>query len=298
MGTKKQQVLAKLALLTATLIWGFSFVVLKNSLNSIGPYYLMAIRFSIAAAILAAIFAKRLKALNRAYVLEGFALGVLLFLAYGFQTVGLTMTTPGKNAFLTAVYCVIVPFLYWALEKSRPSWNHFLSAFLCLIGIGFVSLDSRLSANPGDLLTLVCGLMYAVHVIYVSRFTKGEYGDVFVLTALQFAFAAIFFWICGFAFEEFPRSIGFDAVIGIAYLAGPSSAIALLFQNLGQKYTHPATASIIMSLEGVFGAVFSMLFGAESLTGRILIGFALIFIAEALSQIEFSHKEGSISTLP
>lgn len=101
-------------LILAPIIWGSSFVVMKHSLDSFTPFYLLAFRFTAAAIVLGLVFWKSWKVMDRQYFKAGAIIGTFLFLAYAFQTFGLDRTTSGKNAFLTAVYCVIVPFLYWA----------------------------------------------------------------------------------------------------------------------------------------------------------------------------------------
>jgi drug/metabolite transporter (DMT)-like permease len=288
---KRASFWAKAALFAATLIWGFSFVVVKNSVNEIGSFYLMAIRFTSAAATLSIVFFRRLKKLDLAYVRRGFALGTLLFFAYALQTVGITMTTPGKNAFLTAIYCVLVPFLYWAIEKSRPAANQFAASFACLVGIGLVSLDGRLAMGMGDALSLACGLFYALHAVFVSRYAKDERrGDAFLLTILQFAFAGAYSWAAGLCLESFPASFSKEAIASLLFLSIFATSIALLFQTVGQKYTHPALAAVIMSLEGVFGVGFSLLFGMEELSLRMACGFALIFAAEIAAQLKLQKN--------
>ena len=107
-------------IILATIIWGSSFVVMKSSVDVLPTFWLLAIRFSFAALVLSLVFWKRWKVLDRQYLIGGAIMGFCLFVAYAFQTFGLARTTPGKNAFLTAVYCVIVPFLYWVIAKRRP----------------------------------------------------------------------------------------------------------------------------------------------------------------------------------
>ena len=106
-------VLAKSSILLATLIWGTSFVIIKDTLEVINPHYLMAIRFTVAFVVLSAVFFRRMKSITREMIWQGSLIGFFLFLAYLWQTLGIMDTTPGKNAFLTAIYCVMVPFLAW-----------------------------------------------------------------------------------------------------------------------------------------------------------------------------------------
>ena len=128
----------------ATIIWGSSFVVMKNSVDVLPTFWLLAIRFSFAALVLALVFWKRWKVLDKHYLIGGTVMGLCLFVAYAFQTFGLARTTPGKNAFLTAVYCVIVPFLYWIIARRRPDRFNVIAALLCIAGIGLCPLPGRM----------------------------------------------------------------------------------------------------------------------------------------------------------
>lgn len=283
--------LAKPMLLAAPIIWGSSFVVMKHSLDSFTPFYLLAFRFTAAALVLALVFWRMWKEMDKGYLLAGLVTGTCLFLAYAFQTFGLDRTTSGKNAFLTAIYCVIVPFLNWIIVKQKPDKFNILAAVLCIIGIGMVSLTSgeggSLTINLGDLLTLVGGFFFAAHIVAVNHFADGR--DIFLVTTLQFAFFAAWSWVGAFAFREpFPSGLTSGTVWGLAYLVIFSSCGALLFQNIGQKYTAPSTAAVLLSLEAPFGVLCSVLVGEEDLNAIMVLGFALIFVAVVCSETKFS----------
>lgn len=278
---KKIGVLARLALLSATLIWGSSFVIMKNTVDAIPPHCLLAIRFTAACLLLALVFHKRLPQINKAYLKETALIGLCLFAAYSFQTTGLTETTPGKNAFLTAVYCVIVPFLYWVADKKRPALGNLLAAFLCLGGIGLVSLTQSLTIGVGDSRTLIGGLFFAGHMVCVTMFSRDK--DPILITILQFAYCAVFSWLTAFFTEPLPV-IGPEAVSGLVYLAVGCTAVALGLQNFGQKYVPPSQAALILSLEAVFGVFFSVLLYHERISPRMGLGFLLIFASILLSE--------------
>lgn len=290
---KENNVLARFAsplLILATIIWGSSFVVMKNSVTVLPTYWLLAIRFTFAALVLAVVFIKRWKVLDKQYLIGGTVMGFLLFLAYTFQTFGLEQTTSGKNAFFTAVYCVIVPFLYWIIAKRRPDKFNILAAFLCIAGIALVSVtgENATAFNMGDVLTLIGGFFFAAHIVSVSKYSEGR--DIFILTTLQFASFALFSWI-GVLITRPPLTPGvFDSsmIFGLAYLVIFSSCGALLFQNIGQKYTAPSTAAVLLSLEAPFGVFFSILFAGERPTPLMFVGFALIFLAVVCSETKFS----------
>lgn len=286
MDIKRKGLLAKTALIGATLIWGSSFVIMKNIIVNIPVYYLLAIRFSAATILLSLLFIKRLKDINTDYLIKGSVMGLFLFCAFVSQTFGLMWTTPGKNAFLTTVYCIFVPFLYWLCSRTRPDRYNISASLICVIGIGFVSLKQDFSIGLGEGLTLVCGLFYALHIVAVARFSQGR--DIFLLTIVQFATAAFLGWICGIIFEVFPGEISISSALSLAYLCIIVTTVALLLQNIGQKYTEASSASIILSLESVFGVMFSIIFYKEILTLRVCVGFALIFAAVIISETKLA----------
>lgn len=288
MKENKISLLAKIALLTATLIWGSSFIIVKDVVDSVPPNLLLSIRFSVACLVLCLIFWKRLKNLNREYFIQGAVVGALLFLAYCSQTIGITDTTPGKNSFLTAVYCVIVPFLFWAVSKRKPDIFNIIAAVVCITGIGLVSLDSDFSIRIGDLLTLLGGFFFAVHIVAVSKF--GSDKDPVLITILQFGYSAVYAAAASLIFERQDVNIVWSSqlVLSIAYLALACTAVGLFLQIFGQKYTSPSSAAIILSLESVFGVAFSIALYGERLTGRIAAGFVLIFIAVIISETKLS----------
>ena len=276
----------RLLIIAATIIWGSSFVIVKDVTNSMPPAWILVVRFTAAAIIMAVAFLKyRELYFERSHVGFGLLFGLAMFLAYYTQTIGITDTTPGKNAFLTGTYCVIVPFLAWALVRRRPNRYNIVAAVLCIVGIGFISLDGSLTMRFGDAMTLVCAVFYALHIILVSQFAQGR--NIYVLTMWQFVGVAICSLIVGGLFEPMPdwAAVPMDCWISLAYLAVACTMVALLFQNIGQAHLPPASAALLLSLESVFGVVFSVALGAETLTLRIVFGFALVFAAIIISEV-------------
>ncbi|MCH5287910.1 MAG: DMT family transporter [Christensenellaceae bacterium] len=282
----KNTLWGRLALLAAAMIWGSSFFILKDALGDMPVFLILAVRFSVGFALLAALFRRRLLRMKKEAVLHGVVCGVLLFTAYAFQTFGLRETTPGKNAFLTTVYCVLVPFIGWMLFRTKPSRWNWLSALVCVIGIGLVSLNESLTMNRGDALTLICGVFYALHVLAVGRYTRTE--DAIALTIVQFGASAVCNWTLSLLTETMPSSVPSGALLDLCYLAVFPTSIAMLLQSVGQSVTPAAPAAILLSLESVFGVLFSVLFAGELVTPRLLCGFALIFLAVIASETHFS----------
>ena len=276
----------RLLIILATIIWGSSFVIVKDITEALSPAWILAVRFPIAALILAVALVKhRSLYFERSHVCFGLLFGFVIFLAYYAQTIGITDTTPGKNAFLTGTYCVIVPFLAWVFQKRPPSRFNIVAALLCITGIGLISLDGNLTMRFGDAMTLVGAVFYALHIVLVAHFSPGR--NIFVLTMWQFVGMALCSWVVGLAFEPMPvwSELSLENWIELAYLTIACSVIALLAQNVGQAHLPPASASLLLSLEAVFGVAFSVALGAESLTARIVIGFAFVFVAVVVSEV-------------
>lgn len=281
--------LAKPMLFAAAIIWGTSFFIMKNTLDTMPVFTLLAIRFTVGACLLALVCWKKWRTYSWDYLWRGAVIGAFLFLAYLIQTFGLERTTPSKNAFLTAVYCVLVPFFYWAVMKRRPDRYNIIAAVLCVTGVGLVSLNGDLSVAMGDWLTLIAAGFYAAHIVAVEKVSPGK--DIYLLTVLQFAFAGLYAWIGSFAFETVPVQALQDPAVflPLAYLCVMPTTVALLFQNVGQIWSDPASASVILSLESVFGVLFSVLFYPdERVTAMMLAGFVVIFVAVLCSETKFS----------
>lgn len=294
MSPKTMRLLAKPMLFAAALIWGTSFFIMKNALDVIPVFFLLAVRFTAGAVLLALVCWKKWKDFTPDYLWRGAVIGGFLFLAYSVQTFGLALTTPSKNAFLTAVYCVIVPFLTWAVVKTRPDRYNIAAALLCVTGVGLVSLTGELTVNTGDLLTLCCALFYASHIVAVAKVSPEK--DIYLLTVFQFAFAGLFAWMGGLLTETFPAQALTrpEVLLPLAYLGVMATTVALLFQNVGQVWSDPASASVILSLESVFGVLCSVLFAGDQVSGRMLLGFALIFVAVVCSEtkLRFLRRNG------
>ena len=295
MSPKAMKLLAKPMLFAAALIWGTSFFIMKNALDAMPVFYLLALRFTAGAALLALVCGRRWRAFTPDYLWRGAVMGAFLFLAYSIQTFGLALTTPSKNAFLTAVYCVIVPFLTWAVIRIRPDRYNIAAALLCVTGVGLVSLNEALTINAGDALTLLCAVFYASHIVAVAKVSPGR--DVSLLTVFQFAFAGLFAWIGGALTEDFPAQALRDpaVLLPMVYLCVMATTVALLFQNVGMVWSDPASGAVILSLESVFGVLFSVLFYGDPVTPRLLAGFGLIFVGVVCSEtkFEFLRKKGT-----
>lgn len=274
-------------LLTATLIWGSTFVISKDIMQHVAPSFLIGMRFVPAALILAGSFVKyRSLYLVPRNIVFGCGCGLVLFIAYYFQMTGLTLTSPGKNAFLTATDCVIVPFLVWLLMRKRPTRYNIVAAICALIGIGCISLSKGISLEPGDIFSLCGAFFFALHIALVGKLAR-QY-NIFVLTIWEFIVVGTCGMLCGILTEPIPDITTFSTIHWLEwlYLAILATTIALLFQNIAQAHILPSTAAIILTSESVFATFISVLLGIDVLTPRLVAGFVLVFlsvlIAEAL----------------
>ena len=278
----RKSALGRLCLIGCTFLWGTSFVVLKSALDTMPTLWILAIRF-LGAALLMTLFGfRKLKKLDQSYWKGGAVMGVFLTAAYIIQTYGLVYTTPGKNAFLTATYCVLVPFLWWVIRRQKPERSHVIAAVICFVGIGLVSLQEHLTVNPGDLITLFCGLFYGLHIIATSVYAKDC--DAVLLSMVQFLTAAVICFALAPLVSPFPAQVPSDTWLRIAYLCIMCTGVCFLLQTIGQKYTPANEVAIFLTLESVFGAAISVLFFHERLTFQVFCGFVLIFLAVLISE--------------
>ena len=289
--------LSRLALLVVAIIWGSTLVVSKSTTGTIAPNLLIASRFLIAFVVLALVFMGRLRNLTKGYLVSGLVIGFCLFLAHSAQTLGVTEAQgdPGRSGFLSAAYCVIVPFLFWAVDRHRPDMSNVIAAVLCVAGIGFVSFGEAKPADGihaaavagfswPDFLALLSGIFFAAHIVSVEKFSRGK--DPVLITIMQFLFAGLFSSITVAiqepnAIMEAQWDVAWKAVM---YLAIVATALALLLQNLGQKHTDPNSASIILGTESIFCVVFGVWFYHEQVTPMLGVGFVLIFLAILISE--------------
>lgn len=288
-GMERHPHMWKLALIFAALIWGGSFVVLKDTLNVVGPAWIMTVRFGVAALVVGLLFIRRMiRNFSRDCLIAGTVLGTIQGTAFLVQNYGLVDTTPGRNAFLTATYCILVPFIHWAFSRQKPQCNSLIAGVLALVGVGFIALEEgfALALSQGDVLTIVSALLYALHMVLIPRYAKQH--DVMTLTIIQLAVSAVISAGVAVSFEASPSlSLLFDPSVWFAlfYLVVLSSCVCMVVQNLGQAHVPPAQAALILSLESVFAVCASVIFFNEEISLRVGIGFSTIFIAIVVSEL-------------
>lgn len=295
MNKKLIGILASGGLILTAAIWGFAFVVVKDSVDTIPPVYMVSIRYTIAAVLLGFVLISQFKKLNRYYWIHGSVTGLMLALGYITQTIGCKYTTAGKNAFLTTIYVILIPLISWPLNKKRPHFVVFLSAVMALVGIGLLALRNEggvLGFNVGDILTLICGLFYALHIIFTAKFSQDK--NPVILTWIQFIVAAVFSWAVSPLIDgSFSVALlkSSRVIFSMLYLGIFSSLVAFLLQNICLKYMESSLASLFLSLESVFGVVFSTIFLRERMTLVMIIGCVLIFAAITIADQFHAKKQ-------
>ncbi len=280
--SSRQTIIADFSLMLIALFWGLGFVAMKDALESFSPFWLLTLRFFSGTALMALIFIKRLRSLSRDDLKAGSIIGLFLFLGFATQTVGLKYTTPGKQAFLTATYVVIVPFLSWMFRRKSPGLLSFLSSAICLAGMAMLTLQGGQTANLGDLLTLVCALFFACHILAIEHFARDR--DPIILAVIQIGIVGLLSFPMALSFETWTGFGGGDGLGSIAFTVIFCTVLAFIVQNTAQKFTPSTHTAIIMSMESVFGALAGIYFLGEIFTARMAAGCGLIFFAVLLTE--------------
>jgi drug/metabolite transporter (DMT)-like permease len=272
--TRRRALLADAALLSVAVLWGLNFVVIKDAIADTGPMTYLLWRHVLAAIMLAAVMPRTTLQTRRRDWLYGGVLGVFLFIAFATQTIGLQWTTPGKSGFITSLYIVMVPFLYWIVARRSPGWAQIGGAVLATIGLGLLSFQGGIGMSKGDLLTLVGALGFAAQIAATGFFAPKTKPAVLALTQIVAA-AALFVVITPFV-EHVTWDFGMQAWAAIVWTALSGTVFGFLVQAWAQKATTSTRAAVILGLEGLFAAVFGLLFGLDVLSWRFVVGAALI----------------------
>lgn len=288
MKPKTKALLSDISLLFVALVWGGGFIAVKDGLNTMTPMVLMALRFTLAAAILFVFLRRWMGPMTKKDWQQGAVVGTFLFLAFAAQTYGLQFTTASKQGFLTAVYVVVVPLLSWLLYKKRPALKAFLGSALTLTGIGLMSLNEGFTINIGDSLTLLCAVLFAAHILSIEYFAKSM--NTVKLAFIQIAVAAVYSVVVALLTEPMPTGLTTQSWVAVIYLAVFSTFACFTVQTIAQKYTTSSHASIIMSLESVFAAVLGVWLLKDVMTTKMILGSVLIFAAILIVEVEFKKK--------
>ncbi|WP_313131848.1 DMT family transporter [Anaerocolumna sp.] len=237
---------------------------------------------------------KSLKGIEKAEVLAGGLMGVALFTGFAFQIVGLQYTTPSKNAFLTALNVVIVPFISFLILKKKIGVKGVIGALMSVAGVALLSLDSNFSLGLGDGLTLICAFGFAFQIFLTSEFVKKYRATV--LNFIQMATAFLLSVVCLVANGETNFQVTTKGWLSVLYLGIISTTVCYLLQTASQKYVDETKAAIILSMESVFGTIFSIIILHEIITLRMVIGSAVILSAVIISNLSEVQEQTEETT--
>lgn len=297
----KEKLRGSVYLLLATVIWGSTFVAQSVGMDYIGPFTFQAVRCGLAVIGLLPVIYITDKCASRSFHKEwankklwlgGLLCAIPLFLAVNLQQLGIVSTNAGKSAFLTAMYIVLVPILGLFI-KRKPSPMVPFSVVLAMIGLYLLSCVGVTQIQLGDILLLLCALMFAVQILFVDRFAPSV--DALRLNCLQAAFCAVASGIIAVFTETVTVPNLLDCWLPLCYAGFLSMGAAYSLQIVGQKHLEPAAASLIMSLESVFAVLFGWLLLQQTMSKWERIGCVLVFAAVILSQINIPIKKKSLT---
>jgi drug/metabolite transporter (DMT)-like permease len=302
----RRQLLADGGLLLVTLIWGSTFVMVKDATANFPVFSFLALRFAIAGAALGGIFLVR----ERAGVFgagdptlafrwprpRGAAcaalIGFALFAGYGFQTAGLHLTTPAKAGFITGLSVVLVPLFAAVVLGQRPTPAAIAGVIFAAAGLGLLTLQSGLVVAPGDLLVLCGAVSFAAHILLTGRFAHTL--DPLRLTIGQIAVVALLSGAAALLFEH-PISLPLPVAAAALFTGLLATAFAFGMQTVAQRFTTSTHTALIFAAEPVFAALFSWLLIAERLGPRQIAGCFLILAGVGLAELRLPMRRAHVS---
>jgi drug/metabolite transporter (DMT)-like permease len=300
---RNKRLLADFALATCSLIWGTTFVVIKDALNDISVIAYLAIRFGLAAILMAAIYWRTVRRLDRATIWAGAQIGLFMFGGYIFQIGGLKFTTPSKAAFITGMFVVFVPIFLAVFGRRRIVAWIWAGAAAAIAGLYFLTVPPQGfgGLNKGDPIVFGCAILFALHLIFIGRYVGTH--SVAALSFLQVAttgvLALIVLPISAAAGWEQPRVILTGYVIfTILLTALGATVLCFSLQTWAQQHASPSHAAILMTLEPVFAAVTSLVLGHDHFNARFATGAILILAGILLAELKGSAPAASESLAP
>lgn len=282
---------ADLALASCALVWGATFVLVKNALADSSVFGFLAVRFVLAGIVLGALFWRALKRANAADIRAGIFLGLIMFGGYAFQTLGLLTTTPSKAAFITGSSVVLVPIFHGIFWKSKIGLTVWIGALAALVGLYFLTVprEGLGKLNGGDLLVGCCAVVFALHIVCVGHFSPKH--SVGALTFFQIATTAVLSMaavpVATMTHLETARfQTSGPVLIAIVVTAIFATAFAFSIQIWAQQHTSPSHVAILFSLEPVFAGVTSYIWLGERLSGKALSGALLILAGILVAEMK------------
>ena len=276
---------AIIALFGVTFAWGAAFVLMKDAIAMQPVFDFLATRFTLATLIMILIRPQVLAAMNKKLLMRGSILGAMLGLAYITQTIGLQLTTAAITGFLTGLYVVFTPFLFWFVFKKSVDKKVVIGALLAFAALLFISFNG-LSVDLGQIWLIACALLFAGHIIGLSFWSTAK--EIYPLTVIQLGASAAVCWLGALAdgYQPPPNEFVWGTIIFTAVFA---TAMAFLVQTWAQSIMDPSRVAIILTTEVIFAAAIAVAVGQEVLAIRTIIGGALIVIAMVV--VEWPSKK-------
>lgn len=283
---KVMTLLARFILLCVALIWGWTFVLVKESLREIGTFTFLFYRFALAFLLLFLLFRPRLGHIVRSRV-RGALIGLALFSGYWFQTLGLNYTTATNSAFITGLSVVLVPLLSSSLFRRRVGGSTWLGSFVSIVGLALLVFGSGkrggFSLNVGDLLTIFCAASFAMHILLIDRYTHPANYVPILITQIGVVMVLSGLGMVVFEGPGYPR--GWTVYKGLFITGFFATAVAFWAQNRFQSLISAGDTAIIFASEPVFAAMFGYLFLGERLAAGQGLGALLILTAMLVAQL-------------
>jgi len=268
-------VLAPWALLTVAAMWGISFVWMKDILDQQDVFSFLVSRFAVAALVMMVVNPRFLKKLNRKIAAKGALIGTALGLGYIFQTLGLERTTPAITGFITGLYVVLTPLIGALILKEKLTIQAWFYIALATVGLGVLSI-SGFSIGTGELFVLISAFLFAAHILLLSRWSKDF--DAYTLTFVQLLTCAIVSGIPA-SINGFIAPPDLQVWAVVIFTAVFATFFAFVIQTWAQARISATKVAVILTMEVVFAALFSVALGAEPLTLRILLGGSMVLVA-------------------
>jgi len=292
--TRRQVLVADLLLFSVAVVWGFNFVVIKDAIARIDPMLYVMLRYFAAVIMFALITPRSIRRSRRSDWMMGAVLGVFYLTALIVQTIGLQYTTPGKSSFITGLNVAMVPFLYMMVARRSPGLTQIFGAVVATVGLGVLSLRGNLGMSWGDALTLLGALFYGLHIMTTGFFAPKV--PAATLAIVQVAAAAVFCAVIVPFATHITFALPWQAWTAIVWTALAGTIYAFYIQSWAQQFTTSTHAAVLLCLESVFGAVFGIIFGMDSVTWRLIGGAVLIFTGILI--IELLPARGAPTPLP
>lgn len=286
---EKSSVRADLILLLVAAIWGGGFVAGKMALAELAPLAILAARFCGSAIVFGVLFWKRIRKSSRKVLRAGILIGSIQFLALFIQMYALQYTSSMKQSFLASTYVVFTPFAAWLFTRIRPAKRDLTAALLAVMGVGMISLNGDFSFQTGDLMTLGFACLFSFQIVLVKKY--GHDMDSIALSFYQFAAAGVLSLLSVLMSGGAFAPCRLETWAGLGYLVLINTALAICLQNFAQKRSKPSHAALLLSLESVFGFLFSALFYRDPVTLRMLAGCGLVLSATLISKMNGGRGE-------